>query len=943
MSSEDVSPTEPTPAPAPDSESGLEALACVSCRSRKLKCDRIKPACTRCARLKSECVYPESRRKPAFKRRNVKELEERLAQVEVLLKDAAGKAAAFGGTNVQSDPFPDEGFGVVEDDAQNTFLPDPGFHGSGIPPDPDAATDPLNWNFESGVHGVPGVPGVSGFSGCNGTPHTSSVPFTMPDMHHEPRAENAGATRHELLGLGLFESLPPAEMIEDLHQTFFRKQHPLIPIVHPGRYMQAFYSGPHLRPPMALSYAIWTMAANGHEKYSSYHDVFHRRARHYLAEDELKGEGEHFLTVAHAQAWALLATNEARCMWFTRAAMSAASCIKLIHMMGLHRLDDPNASVEMAPTIAPPRDWTELEERRRVFWGALCIDSHASISTGWPCLINFEDVTTHLPSSEEAFSQCREEKTCRLEDVFTGSSYSSFAGAAIICHIFNQILKHVHRSKPGDFPDNFEHGPYWNRHRELDNLLSSAFMFLPEKFRLPKHVRDPVAVHTNLNLHASVICLHNSAYEMANEHNLPESVKQMSKTRLLTASQEIVNIVKLTSHANAGYRSPLVSLALYVASAVYITMAQDGDGGGGGGGGLEPIYKSNLEFLLTAMAAIGKLHAITQSFFRQAVVDLRRGGLLGLVRVPAAVADMLPADPDDGPPTPCGNNIPLFARSRLSRNTDILPPLPGRLPLNDPVGRRAPGRLVREVTHWNVDSRGHRDGERGGEEEGGGGGGKEEEEGSGHVNKRKRVAVSPDPVSLRPGNDPSLWFLNTSGTDATVQGSSLPSAPGGGFALDNAPNAARFRLPHRAGPSTGSSPSAGAGVGAGAGNCNSTPNSTTQPSSGVSPGTMLSNEGMANAFGAMAAAAVASQDGAVDLDNIFQDLDSWAPAQDDAAGVLYAQVTEESMQGGGGGGGGGGFVASSSDTNNDGWMLLNETGVSDDPWDTGPGGRGGGG
>lgn len=30
-------------------------------------------------------------------------------------------------------------------------------------------------------------------------------------------------------------------------------------------------------------------------------------------------------------------------------------------MMGLHRLDDPNAEHEMAPTIAPPKDWTELE------------------------------------------------------------------------------------------------------------------------------------------------------------------------------------------------------------------------------------------------------------------------------------------------------------------------------------------------------------------------------------------------------------------------------------------------------------------------------------------------------------------------------------------------------------------------------------------------------
>lgn len=52
--------------------------------------------------------------------------------------------------------------------------------------------------------------------------------------------------------------------------------------------MQAFYSAPHLRPPMALQYAVWTMASLGHEKYSTYHDVFHRRCRHYLEEDELR-------------------------------------------------------------------------------------------------------------------------------------------------------------------------------------------------------------------------------------------------------------------------------------------------------------------------------------------------------------------------------------------------------------------------------------------------------------------------------------------------------------------------------------------------------------------------------------------------------------------------------------------------------------------------------
>ena len=64
----------------PDAVDGqeLEPLACVSCRARKLKCDRTKPACTRCVKVSNECVYPESRRKPTVKRRNVKELESRL-------------------------------------------------------------------------------------------------------------------------------------------------------------------------------------------------------------------------------------------------------------------------------------------------------------------------------------------------------------------------------------------------------------------------------------------------------------------------------------------------------------------------------------------------------------------------------------------------------------------------------------------------------------------------------------------------------------------------------------------------------------------------------------------------------------------------------------------------------------------------------------------------
>ncbi len=78
-------------------------------------------------------------------------------------------------------------------------------------------------------------------------------------------------------------------------------------------------------------------------------------------------------------------------MLFTRASMSCSRSVRICQMMGLDRLD--GGIDDLPPALGPARSWIELEERRRVFWGAFSTDCHASISTGWPYLINAEDVT----------------------------------------------------------------------------------------------------------------------------------------------------------------------------------------------------------------------------------------------------------------------------------------------------------------------------------------------------------------------------------------------------------------------------------------------------------------------------------------------------------------------------------------------------------------------
>lgn len=628
-----MSSTEAQPDASAASLQGMEPLACVSCRARKLKCDRTKPACTRCVKVKNECVYPESRRKPTFKRRNVKELEARLAQVEEYLKEV--------------NKGNDDG-AILLDDADIslgdfTFAPD----------------------------------NISQDANTSSSASDPTLSFDIPNF--TTQEGSAFNMNNQLMGLGMSEALPPFEMIEELHNVYFTTHYHFLPIIHSGRYYQAFYGPPTRKPPMCLQYGLWALSASGHLKYDHYAEAFYKRARQYMEADEMKSDGEHFVTVAHAQAWAIIASYEAKAMLFTRASMSASRYVRLVQMLGLDRLD--REGDDIPPTLGPISNWTELEERRRVFWGAFAIDAHANMATGWANMIKSEDVMTRLPSSEEAFMAGREEKTVFLEEVFTGAPFESFSGAIVICEIFKTILRHVHGAKPSDHPEDLMNGTYWKRHRDLDNRLSSLFMFLPEKFRLPQRSQDPTAVHTNLNMHASVICLHHAAIETVEKFGLDDSIRQNSICRLRTSAEEIVSIIKMTSHTATIFKTQLCALSLYCATTVYVYLAKDDPISG-----VTPIDISNLEIIINAMEAVGRLHQVTTAFLQQACLDIERNGLTGCLQLPSLSKYR---DLFGGP----ASNIPRLARSSISKHTEMASPLPGRLPLGGPKGHRRPSGL----------------------------------------------------------------------------------------------------------------------------------------------------------------------------------------------------------------------------------------------------------
>ncbi|KAK4648785.1 uncharacterized protein QC761_113830 [Podospora bellae-mahoneyi] len=575
-------------------------LACMICRKRKLKCDGIKPSCSTCSRLGHACQYDEVRRKSGPKRGYVKALEERLKQVETMLKSQEVTSTSPDGskampTSVDSGSKQQRPMNQRAAATANFNVTDPSI---GIASSRDMDRWPFNpespnrvdeFNFNSNMMGMSAVDGN----------------FTW-----------------EMIGLGLEEPLPPQETIDELHQIYFEKIHPSVPMIHKYRYLAAMNLAPAQRPPVCLRYAMWTLACSVTEKYQNLKDLFYQRARKYVEADYIKGYGEHMISVAHAQTHVLLSSYEFKWMYFPRAWMSTGSAVRLCQMIGLHRLD--GAGLDVKQCLPPARDWTEREERRRTFWMVFCQDRYASIGTGWPMTIDEKDILTNLPSSDEAFEHSRPEQTPSLANAMSpqgAGKLTAFGGIVLLACLFGRNLVHLHRPD-ADERDHDLNGDFWKRHRQLDNILLNTSLCLPSQLKLPNGLTNPNIVFMNMCIHTSTICLHQAAIFKADKNRLPNSVSSESKVRCITSANEIASIMRMISHLDLSAMNPFISFCLYVSARVFVQYLKSRPD--------DSQTADSLRFLLAAMSALKKRNPLTESFLVQLDVDLEALG----VRIP---------------------------------------------------------------------------------------------------------------------------------------------------------------------------------------------------------------------------------------------------------------------------------------------------------------------
>ncbi|CVL11026.1 related to Zn(II)2Cys6 transcriptional activator [Fusarium proliferatum] len=560
-------------------------LACMICRKRKLKCDGVRPSCSTCSRLGHTCAYDEQRRKSGPKRGYVKALEERLKQVETLLKTQEPPQNIPKNINVAM---------------------------SG----PPQTASPANLNISNAPINLTGDHSMDQhWNFTDKSPQQGAMDDFNFNASLDMGMNNVGGTfTWEMIGLGLEEPLPPQETIDELHQIYFEKVHPSIPMIHKYRYLAAMNLAPNQRPPVCLRYAMWTLACTITDKYADLKDLFYRRARKYVEADYVKGYGEHMISIAHCQTHTLLASYEMKMMYFPRAWINTGSAIRLAQMTGLHRLDGTGLDVKQC--LAPPKDWTEREERRRTFWMAFCQDRYASIGTGWPMTIDERDIMTNLPASEDAFIMSKPEQTQSLSECTSpmgAGKLSPFGGIVLMACLFGRNLVHLHRPDADDL-DNDLNGPFWKRHRQMDNILLNTSLCLPPQLKLPTGLSNPNIVFTNMSIHTSTICLHQAAIFKAEKNNLPASVSAESKVRCITAANEIASIMRMISHMDLSTVNPFISFCLYVSARVFVQYLKSRPD--------DSQTADSLRFLLSAMNALKRRNPLTESFLVQLDVDL---------------------------------------------------------------------------------------------------------------------------------------------------------------------------------------------------------------------------------------------------------------------------------------------------------------------------------
>ncbi|OBS23953.1 hypothetical protein FPOA_04501 [Fusarium poae] len=348
--------------------------------------------------------------------------------------------------------------------------------------------------------------------------------------------------------------LPPPELLEEVINAYFILVQPWIPILHETRFRSRFYNHEQLPYLTVLLHAIVVAAIrfvdSGSEKLSEKEtEAWISKSRSIVLLSGMDG-----MSVENLQALSIIAFTDMGNGDMHRAWPIIGSLTRTVEYLQLSvEFDDRQQGPLLKPltSLLPSQNWTQEEERRRVFWSIFNLDRLCSVMTGWNTSLTSDDVRRRLPADgglwhkEETvltpyfgiwdrsagkmgnsivFLPAHSEAPAETPSTNTTASKSNdtvdmtTVGAFAYCIEATESLSRVTTyflQQRINFKDRQEVGNWLTRFKELDLRLVHWKMFLPQKWKDSNISRRPTIINMDPNLtlahithNTSMILLH---------------------------------------------------------------------------------------------------------------------------------------------------------------------------------------------------------------------------------------------------------------------------------------------------------------------------------------------------------------------------------------------------------------------------------------------------
>jgi hypothetical protein len=185
----------------------------------------------------------------------------------------------------------------------------------------------------------------------------------------------------------------------DLDQVFFDRVHPVLPLFYRRR-CHAWINQPLPGTARAcLRSAMRTIAAAMSAPGARFCDQLYAETRRLL--DEYTATSKETIELDYIQVWLLLGYYELLRVGENQAMLTAAHCSRLVLMARLFEID-ASGSETNSPQVSPTTPQQEayddgsfcvIEERRRTFWLAYCLDCFLYSRNEYPPMMQEEMVS----------------------------------------------------------------------------------------------------------------------------------------------------------------------------------------------------------------------------------------------------------------------------------------------------------------------------------------------------------------------------------------------------------------------------------------------------------------------------------------------------------------------------------------------------------------------